>query len=224
MSLDGLPNSWRYDPDNIFAHEDAFYSSFEEKEEQYKHNGVKSRFLLTKDRSGNRKFHSRQYPSPDDSDPQARAVSFIAMEKPQEPSDTTRRRMVDRVPLNQVSQHEAQGWRVWDHPPTLRRTDPEGVEIDSRLVERVDTVLTTDAPYKDTMALFEREIDVLRVGGNGKWYPGKILNLTPTEAQASISFAPSFLPTSCTLGQISATSNGHVPMYPRPAGVGLGWE
>lgn len=70
--------------------------------------------------------------------------------------------------------------------------------------------------------MFAAEIETSRRADGLSWQPGQLLG--DLEARAPISHSPTFLPPGESSQDFqSATSRGHLPKFPRPAGVGAGW-
>ncbi|KAH8879243.1 hypothetical protein GQ53DRAFT_834304 [Thozetella sp. PMI_491] len=216
VRLSDYPLSWARDPKNPVAHLEPFFRRYEEElEGPYTDAAIKNRFLTGKKSMGEPKFLTRLYPSPGPlNDNDASVPQIVCVKASDGGMEMT------PVPFDRLPEALSQGWVTFDHPE--RPIDIE--DKDPRVVARIEDVLTTDAPYKDTPRYFKGVSALLGPSaGQGEWEAGRLLGKTSDE-QGCISRVTSFVPPAESSANIStATSPGHVHKFWRPAKVGLGW-
>lgn len=124
------------------------------------------------------------------------------------------------IPLVEIEQREAQGWKLWKCPkPPLDDDDK-----DKRHCNFPQDVKNTDQPHKDTEFYFAPEIieSVKTTAAPSGWEPGLPLE-EGYEEEENISTAQKFRPSSEWKGMVTGTSSGHFPKIRRPRDISLGW-
>ncbi|KAI1406898.1 hypothetical protein F5Y13DRAFT_207179 [Hypoxylon sp. FL1857] len=213
MGLEEYPEEWTYSTKQPKHHLESFFSRYQRLDDPYTEAGIKPRFVLTRDNEDKLKFHSRPYPTPDPADDQEMETTYIYMTKATEDDNFD----VERVPIQKVSEHEKQGWDVWN--PPKQPTDIDNNDREFRSVSRLIDVETTDKPQMDTEKIFRQYIGILkREDTKSDWTPGRPIG----SQEGSISFSRT-LQTPADCNGVTATSHGHVHKYKRLAEVGAGW-
>lgn len=215
------PKEWVYDSQNSEDHLDSFFDHYEHLSKGYVEKGVFNRFLIIKDENGSRQFLSRGYPPPIPQNQTAASTHLTAMIKQTNPEDALEEDQVAYVASESMSEYEISDWVPWEHPNAVaRKGDPEK---DRRLVERIEDVRVTDAPYEETMKRFSKGIGISNHSETQpEWKTGMLHDKNVKRADC-ISFSSFQPPGKSSNSLATATSSGHAHVYNRPTNVGLGW-
>ena len=192
---------------------ESFMRRMEKLESAYEKAGIVPRPIVDRERG---ELISQQYPSPSPQNAADQNKIWIQVVK-----GNPGKQEFKTIERDRLREFEAEGWQRWRHAG--RPMKKEGSDADPRKILKIEDVWTTDAPYKDTARIFAAGIETSRREDGLSWKPGQLLGLDPL-AKALLSYSPTFIPPSESSNNLqSATSRGHIPKFPRPAGIGAGW-
>lgn len=210
--IEGYPDSWRATHVNYHADEGAALERMKELSKIYAQLHIINPAIIRMDEHNRESVIPREIFSPVPGSDWERILVQRGKYAHQE---------MITIRLPDLPQYLAEGWEVWTTPisPIEKFT---GRDM-RKQTKRIEDVRSFDNPQNDTQFYFRDAIALSRVQDGLEWYPGQLLG-NSSRAKAPIHTTREFTPP-CVSGNdlSSATSRGHMELWPRPPGVGAGW-